>query len=93
MRDEIVKYLGTVATSTAKTIAERIGVDRQAVAIELNHMHTDTLVEREKRGGGGNEYVYWLSRKDDVAKLEAAIGAPTPPVEAAKPEVAEVRSD
>ncbi|WP_213308273.1 hypothetical protein [Paraburkholderia sacchari] len=79
MRDEIVKYLGTVAHSTAKTLSDRIGVDRLEIARELNAMHAEAIVEREKRGGGGNEYVYWLSRKDDVAMLEAAVGAPTLP--------------
>lgn len=64
MRDDIVKYLGTVLNSTAKTIADRIGVDRLEVSKELNHMHSEAIVEREKRAGGGNEYVYWLSRND-----------------------------
>ncbi|WP_231130884.1 hypothetical protein [Burkholderia vietnamiensis] len=29
---------------------------------ELNRMLGEAIVEREKRAGGGNEYVYWLAR-------------------------------
>lgn len=95
MRDEIVKYLGTVAHSSAKTISERVCLDRFEVAKELNAMHGDGLVEREKRGGGGNEYVYWLTHADDMTRLEAALDTlppvendppPMPPVAAAIPE-------
>ncbi|MFM0630723.1 1-pyrroline-5-carboxylate dehydrogenase [Paraburkholderia xenovorans] len=73
MREDIQKYLGTVQQSTAKTIADRIGVDRLDVARELNHMLSDGLVEREKRQGGGNEYVYWLARGDVKQAQDAAV--------------------
>lgn len=86
MRDEIVKYLGTVLNSTAKTISERIGADRFEVSKELNAMHADGLVEREKRGGGGNEYHYWLARADALPKVQNE-PPPMPSVAAAKPEV------
>nr|WP_256976299.1 1-pyrroline-5-carboxylate dehydrogenase [Burkholderia sp. AU28863] len=45
---------------------------------ELNRMLGEAIVEREKRAGGGNEYVYWLARGV----------APTPPANAALPVVA-----
>jgi hypothetical protein len=99
MRDDILKYLGGVAHSTAKTIAERIGVDRLEVAKELNHMHADAIVEREKRPGAGNEYFYWLSRADsgagtntDTASALPAVKAeppPTPSVQSAKTDTTE----
>ncbi|WP_260849037.1 hypothetical protein [Burkholderia thailandensis] len=38
----------------------------------------EAIVEREKRAGGGNEYVYWLARGV----------APIPPADAAPPVVA-----
>lgn len=93
MRDDIVKYLGTVAHSTAKAISERIGLERGEVSLELNRMHAEALVEREKRGGGGNEYVYWLVNSATVTQTEIALPKvqneppPMPPVAAAKPEV------
>ncbi|HKT99030.1 MAG TPA: hypothetical protein VJS30_21285, partial [Paraburkholderia sp.] len=40
-------------------------------------MHSDAIVEREKREGGGSGYLYWLSHADAVEKLESAIGTPT----------------
>lgn len=88
MREDIEKYLGTVQQSTAKTIADRIGVDRLDVARELNHMLSDGLVEREKRPGGGNEYVYWLAR-GNVKQAPVATAKPEEErsQSAAKPEV------
>ena len=71
MKDDIIKYLGTLQQSTAKTIASKVGMDQLDVARELNHMLNDGLVEREKKQGAGNEYYYWLSRAD---------GAPASPV-------------
>jgi DNA-binding Lrp family transcriptional regulator len=62
MREQIEEYLRTVAHSTAKTIAERIGLPQLDVAHELNRMARDGVVEREKRKG--SEYVYWLARVD-----------------------------
>ncbi|WP_257765112.1 1-pyrroline-5-carboxylate dehydrogenase [Burkholderia glumae] len=83
MRDEIVKYLSTVLESTGKTIAARIAQTQFDVAKELNRMHGDGLVEREKRKGG-NEYIYWLTggprRPSSPAQLPAS--APVPPAPA-----------
>jgi DNA-binding Lrp family transcriptional regulator len=62
MRDDILKYLRTVSSSTAKTISDRIGAERLDVARELNALHADGIVEREKRNG--NEYAYWLTLVD-----------------------------
>jgi hypothetical protein len=78
MREHIVKYLGTVQQSTAKTISLRIGIDQLEVARELNHMLSDGVVEREKKPGGGNEYHYWLSRADRTPASSDQV----PPVEA-----------
>ncbi len=64
MREDIIKYLGSVMQSTSKTISLKIGRDQLDVARELNHMLNDGLVEREKKQGAGNEYYYWLSRAD-----------------------------
>jgi hypothetical protein len=66
VRADIEKYLGAVERSTAKTIAERVGMDQLEVSRELNRMIQDGLVEREKRKGG-NEYVYWLMGRAPVA--------------------------
>lgn len=72
MRDDITKYLGTVMQSTAKTIAEKLGLDRLSVSRELNSMVGSGILERKMEGAGArhSEYVYWLTRKD------AAEGAP-----------------
>ncbi len=64
MRADIEKYLGTVHQSTARDIAQRIGLDPVDVVKELNRMLGDGLVEREKRQGAGNEFYWWLSRGD-----------------------------
>ncbi|ACR29178.1 MULTISPECIES: hypothetical protein [Burkholderia] len=84
MRDEIVKYLGTVMDSTAKTIAARIAQPHFDVAKELNKMHADGVVERQKRTGGGNEYLYWLAGTPRAtgpspAELAAKNSVPFPP--------------
>ncbi|WP_247873471.1 1-pyrroline-5-carboxylate dehydrogenase [Burkholderia sp. LS-044] len=41
---------------------------------ELNRMLGEAVVEREKRAGGGNEYVYWLAR--GAAPIPLANAAP-----------------
>jgi len=68
VRDQIEKYLGTVMQSTAKTIAERIGMDRLHVSRELNAMVSEGILERKLEGTGPRhtEYHYWLTRKDVV---------------------------
>ncbi|MCG5072232.1 1-pyrroline-5-carboxylate dehydrogenase [Paraburkholderia tagetis] len=71
MREDIVKYLGTVQQSTAKVIALKVGMDHLDVARELNHMLNDGLVEREKKHGAGNEYYYWLSRTERAPETQS----------------------
>lgn len=70
MREDIERYLGTTAEATAKSIATGTGLPQLDVTKELNRMLGEALVEREKRAGGGNEYVYWLARE---------VKAPPPP--------------
>lgn len=90
MNADIETFLDVAKEATAKRIAERISMPHLDVAKELNRMHADGVVEREKRKGGGNEYVYWLARADvqvksttddEVAKLDAAIEQAPSPVE------------
>jgi len=85
VRDEIEKYLGAVSEASAKRISERIGLPQFDVAKEMNRMHADGVIEREKRTGGGNEYVYWLARRNSPAPAkpepnQGVIGAPTIPL-------------
>jgi len=74
MRSDIETYLGTVVDSTAKKISTNVGLDQLDVAKELNRMHADGVVEREKRNG--NEYAYWLTR-GEKAEPAAAENVPT----------------
>jgi hypothetical protein len=66
VRAEIEKYLGTVMQSTAKTISEKLCMDRLLVSRELNAMVSSGILERKLEGNGPRhtEYVYWLTRKD-----------------------------
>ncbi|KGV26822.1 1-pyrroline-5-carboxylate dehydrogenase [Burkholderia pseudomallei] len=61
MREDIEKYLAATSEATAKAVATGTGLPQLDVTKELNRMLGDGLVEREKRAGGGNEYVYWLA--------------------------------
>ncbi|WP_069705224.1 1-pyrroline-5-carboxylate dehydrogenase [Burkholderia seminalis] len=70
MREDIERYLADTSEATAKAVATGTGLPQLDVTKELNRMLGDGLVEREKRAGGGNEYVYWLAR---------AVQAPPPP--------------
>lgn len=79
MREDIEKYLAATSEATAKAVATGTGLPQLDVTKELNRMLGDGLVEREKRAGGGNEYVYWLAR----AVQAAAPCAGTPPTAAA----------
>ncbi|RQU16277.1 1-pyrroline-5-carboxylate dehydrogenase [Burkholderia cenocepacia] len=78
MREDIEKYLAATSEATAKAVATGTGLPHLDVTKELNRMLGEALVEREKRAGGGNEYVYWLARGV----------APIPPANAAPPVVA-----
>ncbi|KWF81271.1 1-pyrroline-5-carboxylate dehydrogenase [Burkholderia cepacia] len=62
MREDIEKYLAATSEATAKAVATGTGLPHLDVTKELNRMLGDGLVEREKRAGGGNEYVYWIAR-------------------------------
>nr|WP_239149918.1 helix-turn-helix domain-containing protein [Burkholderia pseudomallei] len=61
VREDIEKYLAATSEATAKAVATGTGLPQLDVTKELNRMLGDGLVEREKRAGGGNEYVYWLA--------------------------------
>lgn len=78
MREDIEKYLAATSEATAKAVATGTGLPHLDVTKELNRMLGEAIVEREKRAGGGNEYVYWLARSV----------APIPPTDAAPPVVA-----
>ena len=73
MTEDIETFLGTVSEATAKTIAAGIGLPHLDVVKAINKMYAGGKVEREKRAGGGSEYVYWLARG----------AAPVPPAGAA----------
>ncbi|MCA8145430.1 1-pyrroline-5-carboxylate dehydrogenase [Burkholderia vietnamiensis] len=73
MREDIEKYLAATSEATAKAVATGTGLPHLDVTKELNRMLGEALVEREKRAGGGNEYVYWLAR----AAQPAAPAEPT----------------
>ncbi|WP_244138751.1 1-pyrroline-5-carboxylate dehydrogenase [Burkholderia sp. BCC1640] len=60
-------------------MATGTGLPQLDVTKELNRMLGDGLVEREKRAGGGNEYVYWLAR----AARPTALAGDTPQPDAA----------
>ncbi|MDN7558840.1 1-pyrroline-5-carboxylate dehydrogenase [Burkholderia orbicola] len=82
MREDIEKYLAATSEATAKAVATGTGLPQLDVTKELNRMLGEALVEREKRAGGGNEYVYWLARAAQPA-TPAAPTSDTPPDDAA----------
>ncbi|MBR8344183.1 1-pyrroline-5-carboxylate dehydrogenase [Burkholderia ambifaria] len=84
MREDIEKYLAATSEATAKAVATGTGLPHLDVTKELNRMLGEALVEREKRAGGGNEYVYWVARA--AATVPAANDAPAA---AAAPTLAE----
>ncbi|UIY58208.1 1-pyrroline-5-carboxylate dehydrogenase [Burkholderia cepacia] len=75
MREDIEKYLAATSEATAKAVATGTGLPHLDVTKELNRMLGEAVVEREKRAGGGNEYVYWLAR----AAQPAAPASDMPP--------------
>ncbi|MBU9618118.1 1-pyrroline-5-carboxylate dehydrogenase [Burkholderia multivorans] len=75
MRQDIERYLTDTPEATAKAVATGTGLPQLDVTKELNRMLGDGLVEREKRTGGGNEYVYWLARAAQTAASAAAAPA------------------
>ncbi|WP_334004265.1 1-pyrroline-5-carboxylate dehydrogenase [Burkholderia cepacia] len=76
MREDIERYLATSSDATAKSIATGTGLPHLDVTKELNRMLGEAIVERAKRAGGGNEYVYWLAGR---APTQAAPAAKTEP--------------
>ncbi|KWN75820.1 hypothetical protein [Burkholderia ubonensis] len=74
MREDIERYLRETSEATAKSIASGTGFPWIDITKELGRMLGNGIVEREKRAGGGNEYVYWLARGDATA---SQTGAPT----------------
>ncbi|WP_334071160.1 1-pyrroline-5-carboxylate dehydrogenase [Burkholderia cepacia] len=74
MREDIEKYLAATSEATAKAVATGTGLPHLDVTKELNRMLGEAVVEREKRAGGGNEYVYWLAR--GAAPIPLANAAP-----------------
>jgi len=60
MRSDIEKALATLGEASAKQVAAKFGGDPVEVAKELNRMRADGRVEREKKQGAGNEYLWWL---------------------------------
>jgi DNA-binding MarR family transcriptional regulator/cell division protein FtsB len=71
VKEDILKYLSTVAHSSVKTLADRLGYPVLDVSRELNAMIKDGTVEREMRKG---EYAYWLTRADAKPAEKVANG-------------------
>ncbi|KVN91181.1 MarR family transcriptional regulator [Burkholderia ubonensis] len=69
MIEQIERHLAAVEDATAKAISAALGLPQVDVSKTLHKMVGAGTIEREKRAGGGNEYVYWLVRGE----------APTPP--------------
>ncbi|MCL4631571.1 1-pyrroline-5-carboxylate dehydrogenase [Burkholderia sp.] len=78
MREDIEKYLAATSEATAKAVAIGTGLPHLDVTKELNRMLGEAIVEREKRAGGGNEYVYWLARAAEPATPAAPTSDTTP---------------
>jgi DNA-binding transcriptional ArsR family regulator len=76
VREDIERYLAETSEATAKAVATGTGLPQLDVTKELNRMLGEGLVEREKRAGGGNEYVYWPAA---AARPAALIGDRPPP--------------
>lgn len=66
MIEQIEKHLAGVAEATAKVIASALGMPQVEVSKTLHKMVGAGTIERKKRAGGGNEYVYWLVRGDQA---------------------------
>ncbi|WP_322076457.1 1-pyrroline-5-carboxylate dehydrogenase [Burkholderia cepacia] len=85
MIEVIEKHLGDVHEATAKAIANATGLPQIDVTKVLHKMAGIGTVEREKRAGGGNEYVYWLARA-----VQAAVPSGDMPPAAAEPALVSV---
>ncbi|MGK8887411.1 1-pyrroline-5-carboxylate dehydrogenase [Burkholderia gladioli] len=62
MIEQIEKHLAGEAEATAKAISAALGLPHVEASKVLHKMVSTGTIEREKRAGGGNEYVYWLAR-------------------------------
>ncbi|WP_334032663.1 1-pyrroline-5-carboxylate dehydrogenase [Burkholderia gladioli] len=76
MIEQIEKHLAGEAEATAKEIANALGVRQLDVSKALHQMVNTGTVEREKRVGGGNEYVYWLARGAPAMPPESIASSP-----------------
>ncbi|WP_241022931.1 hypothetical protein [Burkholderia sp. Se-20373] len=79
MIEAIEKHLGSVREATAKAIATATGLPQVDVSKTLHKMIGVGAIEREKRAGGGNEYVYWLAGAEQPT---APANDASPPAEA-----------
>ncbi|KVO10393.1 1-pyrroline-5-carboxylate dehydrogenase [Burkholderia ubonensis] len=66
MIEQIEKHLAAVEDATAKAISAALGLPQVEVSKTLHKMVGAGTIEREKRAGGGNEYIYWLVRGDQA---------------------------
>lgn len=82
MIEVIEKHLGDVREATAKAIANAVGLPQIDITKALHKMTGVGTVEREKRAGGGNEYVYWLA---GAAQPAARASDPSPSAAAPAP--------
>lgn len=73
MRTEIRKVLEQKSVATAKHVAHAAGLELKDVLAELNKMHADGEVEREKRNG--NEYSYWLTASAPASDATATVAS------------------
>ncbi|MDN7812133.1 1-pyrroline-5-carboxylate dehydrogenase [Burkholderia gladioli] len=76
MIEQIEKHLASEAEATAKGIAAALGLPHVEVSKALHKMVSTGTIEREKRVGGGNEYVYWLARGAPAVPVEAIASSP-----------------
>ncbi|KVT68882.1 MarR family transcriptional regulator [Burkholderia ubonensis] len=76
MIEQIEMHLAAVEDATAKAISAALGLPQVEVSKTLHKMVGAGTIEREKRAGGGNEYVYWLSRGDAPAPPASPSTAP-----------------
>ncbi|KVT65650.1 hypothetical protein WK55_31340 [Burkholderia ubonensis] len=72
MIEQIEMHLAAVEDATAKAISAALGLPQVEVSKTLHKMVGAGTIEREKRAGGGNEYVYWLAGASQPAHKSAA---------------------
>ncbi|KVZ79964.1 MarR family transcriptional regulator [Burkholderia ubonensis] len=72
MIEQIEKHLAAVEDATAKAISAALGLPQVEVSKTLHKMVGAGTIEREKRAGGGNEYIYWLVRGEQPAPPDSS---------------------